>query len=132
MTFNLNMFDSLEREVKDQVGAEIKVFAINTTGDAKLNAAGTIDEGTRRNLIHYKYANGTAWIYSSAIYAAYLEFGTGVFAAAYVGRLPVELQSYAMTFFVTGKGRLPSHPYLFPAYFKNLAILKERLKILLK
>lgn len=48
--------------------------------------------------------------------AAYLEFGTGVFAANYVKRLPPEWQNIALSFWVNGKGTLKSHPYLYPAF----------------
>ena len=55
-------------------------------------------------------------IYNTQEYAAYVEFGTGPFAAKYVKQLPIEWQKYALTFYVNGKGRLPAHPYLYPAF----------------
>ena len=51
-------------------------------------------------------------------YAAYVEFGTGQFAKSYLGSMPNEIKSYAMTFFVNGQGRMPAQPFLIPAYIK--------------
>ena len=42
--------------------------------------------------------------------AAWVEFGTGVKADP-----PAGLEDYAMQFFVSGKGRLPPSPFLFPS-----------------
>lgn len=46
------------------------------------------------------------------VLAAYYEFGTG----AYVD-VPVGLEDYAMQFYVNGKGVIPAHAFLFPAFF---------------
>lgn len=51
----------------------------------------------------------------NAPYAAYVEFGTGSFAAEYVASLPPEWQAEARRFFVNGKGRGMAHPYFYPA-----------------
>lgn len=48
-------------------------------------------------------------------YAAYVEFGTGNFAATYVPTLPEYWQEMARTFYVSGKGRTPAQPYMYPA-----------------
>jgi hypothetical protein len=45
-----------------------------------------------------RYGNGSASVVASAKYAAYIEFGTRKFAAAYVGSLPADWQAYAATF----------------------------------
>jgi HK97 gp10 family phage protein len=48
-------------------------------------------------------------------YAAYQEFGTGTFAASYVGSLPDEWQALARQFYVNGQGRVRPQPYMYPA-----------------
>lgn len=48
--------------------------------------------------------------------AAYLEFGTGNFAAAYVPGIPKDWQELAQSFYVNGLGRMPASPYLYPAF----------------
>jgi len=60
--------------------------------------------------------------------AAYLEFGTGRYAARYVPGLPVEFRRLAMTFYVNGKGRMKEHPYLIPAYLQEAQRLNGKLR----
>jgi len=60
--------------------------------------------------------------------AAYYEFGTGKYAGRYVRTLPEPFQRLAMRFYVNGKGRLPEHPYLIPAYIQESQRLSDRLK----
>lgn len=55
--------------------------------------------------------------------AAYIEFGTGTEV-----QVPPGLEKYAMSFFVSGKGHLPARPFLFPAFFAEIATLTENLK----
>ena len=129
---DFDFLDNLEVNVKREVNEEIRIFASNTVADAQVNVnAIAADESPLKQLIKYEYINGVAIITSNAGYSAYVEFGTGIFAAGYVASLPPDLQAYAMQFFVNGKGRLPARPFLFPAYFKNLAILKDNIKNIL-
>lgn len=51
----------------------------------------------------------------NAPYAAYVEFGTGPYAAEYVTSLPKEWQDEARRFFINGKGHTPAHPFFYPA-----------------
>ena len=115
----------MEADIKEVVGTEIEAFGYDVARDAKMNTP--VDLGGLRNSIMNDYLDYRTTITVAANYAAYVEFGTGSFAATYVPSLPPAIQAYAMTFFKTGKGRLPAHPFLFPAYFKNLPLLKERL-----
>ena len=63
-----------------------------------------------------QYING-AWVVSTKTpESAYVEFGTGLFAKRYVPGLPGSWQAMAWTFYINGKGRTPSYPYLYPAY----------------
>lgn len=59
-----------------------------------------------------------AEIWSDDVLAAYIEFGTGPFAAAYLGGKPTEMTEEAIKFYVNGQGNLPASPYLFPAFYK--------------
>jgi len=65
-------------------------------------------------------------------YAAYQEFGTGFHAADYVITLPKDWQEYAKSFFVNGEGRVPAHPFLYPAYEKARPVIIDRIKNVLK
>ena len=58
--------------------------------------------------------------------AAYVEFGTGSKV-----RVPPGLEQYAMRFYVSGKGRMPANPYLFPAFERHVpAFLKDLRRVL--
>lgn len=69
-------------------------------------------------------------------YAPYVEFGTGSFASQYLSGMPKEIKSYALTFYVNGQGKMPSQPYLIPAFLKYrkqfLKDMKDIAKIISK
>lgn len=126
--FDLSKLDT--SKFRRHIELEFEAAALSAETYAKLNAP--VDMGTHRNLI-----KGTSEVKENKVmmklaahsdYAAYLEFGTGQFAAAYVPTLPKELQEYAMTFFVNGKGHLPARPHLVPAFERAIKELKEHLK----
>lgn len=48
-------------------------------------------------------------------YAAYVEFGTGPFAAKHVATLSKEWQDYAIKFYVNGQGQTPAQPFIVPS-----------------
>lgn len=60
----------------------------------------------------------TVTLFSDEEMAAYIEFGTGNFAATYLAGKPKEMVEDALKFFVNGKGTMPAKPYLFPAFYK--------------
>lgn len=59
-----------------------------------------------------------AKVYAGALYAAYVEFGTGQFV-----EVPNGLEEYAMQWFVNGEGKGHPHPFL----FNSMADHQERL-----
>lgn len=62
-------------------------------------------------------ANLRVIIYTDTKMAAYIEFGTGAFAAQYLSSQGTpEMIEDALKFFETGLGTMPERPYLFPAY----------------
>lgn len=52
---------------------------------------------------------------SNVNYAAYVEFGTGRYAATYVPSIEPEWQRFALTYKTPNPGNLPSSPYLYPS-----------------
>jgi len=58
---------------------------------------------------------------------AYIEFGTGEYAKWTVGLYDQSWRDMAWDFFVNGKGKLPAHPYMYPAYVKNTTGLRDKL-----
>lgn len=93
--------DRIKKEVRDKVNLELKKFAGNVVATAQHLAP--VDEGTLRNSITYEQTDLFVEIIVSVNYAAYLEFGTRKFAAAYVSTLPPNWQTFAAQF-KGGKG----------------------------
>lgn len=120
--------DEIEDTVKQVVQDELTVFGDDTVAMAKNLAP--VNFGTLRQLIGSTPLPGEIGVllFANAPYSGFIEFGTGVFAAAYVPSLDPEIQAYAMTFFVNGKGRLPARPFLFPAIEIQRKALIDRLK----
>lgn len=94
--------------IETQIEAEMKAFSKATVEDA-IRLAPT-DEGHLRSSISYiltKEGNRIdVEIVVATNYAAYLEFGTRKFAAAYVSSLPPDWQSFAAQFKGGGNGSL--------------------------
>lgn len=87
------------KTVPDQLVKELNIFVIKTHYDAA--AAVPVDEGFLRNSIKPVLAtqdNLKASVIVAANYAAFVEFGTRSFAAAYVSSLPQTWQGYAASF----------------------------------
>ena len=95
----IKKFDVLSREMQGMVQAELNAWADDTASNAKsLVSANSSDEGALLRSISPIYGNGTAKVVATAKYAAYIEFGTRKYAAAYVSSLPADWQTYAATF----------------------------------
>lgn len=91
-----NLADNAKRDVQ---------FALDDFGERVRNDAVVLapaDEGGIRQAIHVDKGNLSVAIVVTKDYAAYMEFGTRKFAAAYVATLPADWQSYAAQF--QGKG----------------------------
>lgn len=120
--------DEMTEEVKRVVKGEMDAFG-QEARDMAQNLC-PVDKGPlRENIFAFPLPApdiGIEFVVPVA-YAAYVEFGTGVFAAAYVSILPVEIQEYARTFFINGRGRMPAQPFLFPAIEKARVNLINRL-----
>jgi len=64
-------------------------------------------------------------------YAAYVEFGTGSYAASYVPSLDEEWQTLAKQFYKNGAGRLPARPYMAPSIALYTPELVKQIKDIL-
>jgi hypothetical protein len=65
-------------------------------------------------------------------YAAYVEFGTGKYAAEYVPSIEPEWQKLALTYKTSRPGRLPKSPYLYPSTKIGEVALLKKLKETIK
>jgi len=95
----IKKFDTLSKKVQGEVQSALNSWADDTAANAKsLVAANSSDEGALLRSISPIYGNGSARVVATAKYAAYIEFGTRKYAAAYVSTLPADWQAYAATF----------------------------------
>ena len=105
-------------EVQAKVKRANQITSLNIERQAKRNAPTNkkIGAGGRlRSAIVADHSGKEANVEVKVKYAQYLEFGTGAFAAEYLATKDKDLREYAMTFYETGKGRIPAQPFLFPA-----------------
>ena len=109
---NLN---SYRKEIDRRVDDAIKESVMKMMNDAKSNCKSSTVRGTITSGKEGKNYTVT----TSGVLSAYLEFGTGNFAKELLSGYPREWQIMAMNFFVSGLGRMPSQPYLYPAYRTN-------------
>jgi HK97 gp10 family phage protein len=95
----IKKMDKLAANVQNDVQAELNAWADDTATMAKsIVSQKSSDEGLLLRSISPKYGLGSASVVASAKYAAYIEFGTRKYAAAYVSSLPADWQAYAATF----------------------------------
>jgi HK97 gp10 family phage protein len=95
----LKKFDNLSKESQANVQSALNDWADRTAADAKaLVSTNSSDEGALLRSISPVYGQGNAAVVSTSKYAAYIEFGTRKFAAAYVSSLPQDWATYASTF----------------------------------
>lgn len=87
------------KDIEETVKKELTIFALNTARDAQRLAP--VDEGFLKRAIQPVLPTTRplkASVIVAANYAAYIEFGTRSFAAAYVSSLPPSWQTYAAKF----------------------------------
>lgn len=84
------------KDIEKVIDNEFYDFGLNTQNDARANAP--VDEGFLRQNIFFKRTPGEVSVTVDVDYAAYLEFGTKSFAAAYVSSLPQDWRDLAAQF----------------------------------
>lgn len=113
--------EELASTIKQDVNDELTAFVNNVARDAKILAP--VDEGHLRGSINADNSvNESASVTVSTNYAAYLEFGTRKFAAAYVATLPSDWQTYAATFKGKGDGTFDEFVQSLVAWVKRKGI----------
>lgn len=121
----LRKFDArVQQEVKEEVFDTAQQIASEATARAPKSIV-VVAESRNKGFSAVIKAN-------AGKLAAYVEFGTGLSASAYVPTLPKEWQSLAMLYYVNGEGKMKKQPYLYPAYFRNVPLLVNNLKAMLK
>lgn len=129
MALKSSGFDKVLRDLKKfdprkAIEDELKRIGNEILADAVANVP--VDTGELRNSagIETRWEEDTliVTVFFSALYAAYVEFGTGEFVD-----VPGGFEDYAMTFKGERDGFSRPQPYLFPAYFKVLPTIIKRL-----
>ena len=115
MNVLLRKIAKADKEVQAKVKRANQITSLNIERQAKRNATKSVDNGDLRRAIVPDHSGTEANVEVKIKYAQYVEFGTGAFAAEYLATKDKDLREYAMTFFETGKGRMPAQPFLFPA-----------------
>lgn len=120
----LKGISKISKKVKENVSDEIEASIYKIHADASMSVP--VDTGVLKNSItpQYDAFNLRGIVEVNAKYSPYVEFGTG-------GKvnIPKGLEEYARIF--KGKGikqvNLPPRPFLFPAAFRELPKLLQRI-----
>lgn len=125
----LSKIESYSKELFADVDAELSAGVENIAGKARAAAPIGNSGELSSSISHGKRGNYSYFVSVSASYAPYVEFGTGskVFKTPIFNFTP-EMRDYAREFFVSGKGRLPATPYLFPAYEAEKVKVVQRIR----
>lgn len=110
----LKQLQQLEAKVKVAKKRGEKRGADLIASDARSHAKGSLDAK-----IYVTQNEVSTTVIGGDNLSAYNEFGTGDFAAAYLASMPPEVKAEAEKFYVDGSGRIPAHPFFFPAVFRN-------------
>lgn len=114
-------------EIKKMVDFSIGINTDAMATEAKQRAP--VDTGRLRSSISSnKLADYQYELVAGVDYAAYLEFGTGDYAATYVKSIEPEWEKLAAQFIKTGNGKIKERPYLYPSYKRILPILYKDLE----
>lgn len=98
-----------EKKIADRIVSQAKSAAPGSLAD-KIFAEQTEEETT---------------IIGGDELSAYIEFGTGVFAEAYLSSQPEEVAEEASKFIVNKEGTTFTQPFFFPAIFRNKEKITE-------
>lgn len=147
-----NYSAKVEQEVKEEVSFVLKEIEMNAIRNAPSGGSlieteyGDVTQESIRGDRNWKSISqsigtteekgglaGSVFVERSAgEVAAWVEFGTGQSAAAYLSSVPDEWKATARKFYINGKGTIIAQPYLFPAYLKGQIDFIKGLKKILK
>jgi HK97 gp10 family phage protein len=123
----LRNIEKVERKVAISIDRELSEAARNVAREA----AATAPKESGKLIQSIKADASTKYNKSVSVgefYAPFIEFGTGKRVFDGLFKFSSDQKAFARKFFVSGKGKMPSRAYLFPAYEKELERLKDRIK----
>lgn len=115
-----NAIQKIGKKIESGVVDQVMQQTSNIEFEAKVKAQDISSYLEIDKLISDRGLSGvvSAGHYANADLAAYIEFGTGVHAAEILQGYPKEVRELAMQFYVNGQGRMPSRPYMIPAFLR--------------
>jgi len=139
--FNISFDDkqlrSILNDLKDTVDEKTAEIDAEIAAHGELMATSAknlapVDSGRMRASISLKKEQFLSYnLVAQTNYAAYLEFGTGQYAASYVPSLDEEWQALAKQFYKNGQGRIPARPFMVPSIEAYTPPLVKRIKDIL-
>lgn len=109
---------SLDRDVDDVIKSTLLEYMQKILNEAKANLPSGASSVANSYHLTVSDSGYQVNIWTENEIAAYIEFGTGDYAEAYLRTQEDEVLEEAIKFYVTGEGNMPARPYLFPAYDK--------------
>jgi HK97 gp10 family phage protein len=125
--------DKFKDDVINTLDAEMNASVQEMATMAKREAP--VDQGLLRNSIIAEKDPDKKLSYNlkaNARYAAYVEFGTGPAAEAYVPSLDPDWQEYAIDFKKTNPGHTIQKPFFYPSVNKIFPMMIKRMQELIK
>lgn len=132
LKFDTKEIEKLGNQIEKKLSKFFEAKGESIARDARANC----DDSLIKNSIQIEKESGE-WDVSAGSglplpeMAAYIEFGTGNFAAIQVAGMPEDWRKMAWRFYVNGMGRLPASPYMYPAFQKNTLKIEQELKELI-
>jgi hypothetical protein len=123
----LRDLERLQKEAKQAARRAEKRIADRIAAEAIAAAA-----GSRKALIGVTQTENGTLIAGGDDLSAWVEFGTGEFAARYLSTQPPEVVEEARKFFRNGKGRTGAQPFFLPAVYRNIPGLLPAIEAELK
>ena len=110
----LQPLKNLQKNAKQATRQAERTVANRIAQDAASAAPGSL-----ANKISVQQTEESTTVIGGDELSAYVEFGTGLNAAAFLAGKPEEQVQEAAKFFVSGKGTTKSHAFFFPAIYAN-------------
>lgn len=126
----LKRIESYDKKLADGVDDILSQGAVNIAETARLRAPKGKSGALSASIMADTSMKYRKLVSVGVSYAPFVEFGTGsrVFDTKNGFTFTKEMRDYAMDFYVSGKGRLPATPFLFPAYTEEILKIRKQIK----
>jgi len=111
----------------DRIQTEHSKVSLNTL-DRKQKGWTPIDQAINKEIAKDGFSGSVYVEKSAGEVSAWVEFGTGQSARAYLVSVPPEWRNAAKKFYIDGKGKIVNRPYLYPAFMRYSIEFQKELK----